>query len=92
MAMSMIKKGGKKNCIALAEFTTSRVASDRGFGRAFVWYYEVTYDLYFQSPELDYLISSKLIASACYCFVTGSFIVCVHYFPSPCFSTWGPSL
>ena len=50
----MIKKGGKKNCTALAEFTTSRVASDRGASRAFVWYYEGTYYPYFQAPELDW--------------------------------------
>ena len=53
MAVFIIKKDGKKNCIALAEFTTSRVAFARGVGRAFIWYYEVTYDPYFQSPELD---------------------------------------
>ena len=64
VAMSMIKKGGKKNCTALAEFTTSRVASDRGFGRAFVWYYEVTYDPYFQSPELDW---SNIKQTYCQC-------------------------
>ena len=39
IAMSMIKKGDRKNCIALDEFTLSSVVSDRGGKHAFVWYY-----------------------------------------------------
>ena len=42
VAISTIKKGDRKNCIALAEFTTSRVASARGSEHAFVRYDEGT--------------------------------------------------
>ena len=36
--MSMIKKGNRKNCIVLAEFTLSRVAFARGEEHAFDCY------------------------------------------------------
>ena len=38
VAMSMMKKGDRNNCIALAEFTKSRVDSVRVGKHAFVWY------------------------------------------------------
>ena len=59
VAMSMIKKGDRNNCIALAEFTFSRVASVRGGGNAFVWYDEGTYILYFQASDLYWYIMKQ---------------------------------
>ena len=59
IAMSMIKKGDRKNCIALSEFTTSGVASGRGGEHAFVWYYDGTYDPYYQAPDLDWSVIKK---------------------------------
>ena len=59
VATSMIKKGYGNNCIALAKFPTSRVASDRGSGNAFVRYDEVNYYPYSQAPDLDWSIIKK---------------------------------
>ena len=59
VAMSMINKGEINNCIALNEFTTSRVDSDIGGEHAYVWYYEGKYDSYFQAPNFDWYIIKK---------------------------------
>ena len=59
VAISITKKGDRKNCIALDEFTFSRVASARGGKHAFVWYDEGTYDPYFQAPDLNWSIINK---------------------------------
>ena len=56
VSLSMIKKGDRNNCLALAEFTTSRVASARGGNHAFISYDEGIYDPYFQAPDLDWSI------------------------------------
>ena len=91
VAISIIKKGHRKNFIALAEFTFSRVDSDRGGKHDIVWYDEVTYDPYFQSPVLDLSIINQTDHQCMLLFLTGSFIVCVHSLPLLCFSTWGTS-
>ena len=59
VAMYVINKGYRKNCIALDGFTTSRVTSDRSNKHAYFWYGEGTYNPYFQSPNLDWYIINK---------------------------------
>ena len=56
VAISMINKGNRNNFIALALFTFSRVDSSRWGKHAFIWYYEGTYDPYFQAPNLYWSI------------------------------------
>ena len=56
ISTSIIKKGDRKNCIALYDFSLSRFASARGGYHAFVRYYEGTYDPYFRSTNLDWSI------------------------------------
>ena len=40
VAMYIIKKSDRNNCIVLAEFNTSRVAGTRAGKKAYVWYDE----------------------------------------------------
>ena len=87
VAISITKKGDRKNCIALDEFTFSRVASARGGKHAFVWYDEGTYDPYFQAPNLYWsiikqtdlqfiiLFCDRLIYCLCPCFVSTVFFL-----------------
>ena len=51
VAMSMIKKGNRNNCINLAEFSLYRVASDRGGKHSIFGYDEGTYNPYFQASN-----------------------------------------
>ena len=59
VAMSIMKKGDKKNDLTLYEFTLSRIASSRGGEHSFVRYDRGTYDPYFQAPNLDWYIVKK---------------------------------
>ena len=87
VSMSMINEGERNNCITLADFNSSGVASDRGVEHAIVQYYEVTYDPYLHVPNLYWSIAKQNYCQCVLCFVIGSFIVCVHFFPLPFFST-----
>ena len=85
----MIKKGEINNCIALDDFNLSRVASDRGYNHAFVWYDEVTYGPYFQAPVLDWFII-KQNDRQCMLLFCDRIIYCLcKVLPSPCFFYMG---